>query len=229
MHRSCIAIPPLHHIDPADLLSVINPSIEFLSVPHSDVLLVGPFKDTLLPLLEQLGIPQPVQGRLIVPCLARQIPIILQTFQDVQVVPTKPLTALAQASLRTVKLSPEAEFPCILKFALCCRVTSAIRTVTPWTASVGPEMSELLTKLLPAELWVCTEIAAVTGIQQDFEEAKVLTCLIREDLEPRAKEKGQALIVAAALAEGGPNNDVSNAERVFGLSTVEKRRKWIRR
>ena len=229
MHRSCLALPPLDPIDSTDLLSVINPSIAFLSVLYSDVVLVGPFIDALKPLLEQLHVPQPEQGRLSIPCLARQIPVILQTFPNVHVLPTKPQGALAQASLRTVQLPPEAKFPYILKFALCCRVTSAIRTVTPWTACVGPEMSELLTKLLPAALWVCTEIAAVTGSQQDFEEAKVITCLLREDLESRARAKRQALIVAAALAESGADNDTANAERVFGLDTGEKRRRWFRR
>ena len=229
MHRSCLALPPLEPIGSTDLLSVINPSIAFLSVPFSDALLVGPFIDALQPLLDQLRIPQPEQDRLIVPCLARQIPVILKTFPKVHVLPTKPLGAFAQASLRTVQLPPEAKFPYILKFALCCRVTSAIRTVTPWTACVGPEMSELLTKLLPAALWVCTEIAGVTGSQRDFEQAKVITCLLREDLEPRARRKGQVLIVAAALAESGADNDVVNAERVFGLDTSDKRRRWFRR
>lgn len=69
----------------------------------------------------------------------------------------------------------------------------------------------------------------MTGGQQDFEKAKLITCLLREDLEPRAREQGQAFIVAAALAESGVDTGVSHAERVFKLDTVEKRKTWFRR
>lgn len=55
----------------------------------------------------------------------------------------------------------------------------------------------------------------MTGSQQNFEEAQLITCLLREDLETRAREQDQVLLVAAALAETGPNDCLSNAERVF--------------
>ena len=90
-------------------------------------------------------------------------------------------------------------------------------------------MSELMTKLLPTDLWVCKDIAAVTGSLQNFEEAKHIRCLLRENLEPRAREKGQTLIVAADLAESDVNGEVPNAERVFRLETGEKRKFWFRR
>lgn len=229
MHRSCLALPPLAPIAPEDLISIINPSISFLSVPSCNVLLIGPYTDTIAPLLRQLSVPHPPSGRLTVPCLTRQIPAIEEFFPQVRVLQTSTLKAFAQASLRTVVLGPEAKFPYHLKFALFCRITSAIRTVTPWTASVGPEMSALMKRLFPAELWVYEEVAAVTGSQENFEEAKLITCLLRKNLEPRAEGLGQVLIVAAALAESGVDGRVSNAERVLMLDNEEKRKTWFRR
>lgn len=149
MHRSCVTAPPLQPIDSSQLISVINPSIAFPSVPSSDNRLVGPFSETISSLFEQLSIPLPLQGHFIVPCLVRQIPVILEVFPDVRVLPVKALNAFAQASLRTVILPSDIKFPYVLKFSVSYRVTSATRTVTPWTACAGPELSQLLTNLLP--------------------------------------------------------------------------------
>jgi siderophore synthetase component len=131
--------------------------------------------------------------------------------------------------MRTVTISPELGFPYHLKLALACQITSALRTITPWTACGGLEVSELLQKLLPSDLWVFNEAAAVCGSQEDFNEAKHLSCILREDLESRATASGETLILAAALAQRPVNDSRSHAERVFGLDTLKKRVDWFRR
>ncbi|KAF7128318.1 hypothetical protein CNMCM5793_002860 [Aspergillus hiratsukae] len=130
--------------------------------------------------------------------------------------------------MRTITLRPELEFKYHLKLALACQITSAVRTVTPWTTGQGGAISDLLEKTLPADLWVFKEMAAVTGRQEDFHAAKHLSCVLREDLEPRARMNNETLVVAAALMERHPEDGKTYPERLFNLDTVEKRKKWFR-
>lgn len=228
MHRSCFAQEPLEPVSPKDVQSLRNPEIKFLAVPSSDLRITGAFQTRLLPLLQKLGITNTHPGTVVVPCLRRQIPAIKSRFPKAEVLQSPPVTARAQAATRTVSLSPELRFPYHLKLALACFITSALRTVSPWTACVGPEAGDVLSDILPGDLWVAREVASVTGAGADFDEAKHISCVLREDLEPRADALGEALIPAAALAETDLATGVSSAERVFGLDTVEKRRAWLR-
>jgi len=234
MHRTCLAQPPLKPVEPGELISsILNPEISFVSVPCADVRLSGPFQQTLYPILSKLNVvaktssPE-MERRIIAPCLTRQLPSIRLRFPNAVKVSSDPLYVQAQSSLRTVTLPPGLRFPYHLKFPLACKVTSAVRTVTPWTTCVGPELSELLGNLLPDEFWVFNEVASLSGSQENFSEARHLSCLIREDLEIRANRQGEALVVASALAERDVENYSTNAERVFKLDSVDKKKAWFR-
>jgi hypothetical protein len=228
MHRSCFAQEPLEPVSAKDVHSLRNPEIKFLAVPSSDLRITGAFQSRLQPLLQKLGITNSIPGTVVVPCLKRQIPAITSRFPRVEVLQSPPVTARAQAATRTVSLAPELESPYHLKLALACFITSALRTVSPWTACVGPEAGEVLSDVLPEDLWVAREVASVTGSGADFDEAKHISCVLREDLEPRANGLGEALIPAAALAETDLATGISSAQRVFGLNSIEKRRGWLR-
>ncbi|GIJ87080.1 siderophore [Aspergillus pseudoviridinutans] len=228
-HRSCWAIPPLKPVLPEHIPEMIAPSLSFVSIPRKDMRVTGPFETTLEPLLQKLGIPKPAdENTLIVPCLTRQIPAILHHFENATVIAERSSIADAQASMRTVTLRPELEFNYHLKLALACQITSAVRTVTPWTTGQGRAISDLLEKTLPADLWVFKEVAAVTGRQEDFHAAKHLSCVLREDLEPRARMDNETLVVAAALMERHPQDGKTYPERLFSLDTVEARKEWFR-
>ncbi|KAF8534144.1 ferric iron reductase FhuF-like transporter-domain-containing protein, partial [Trichophaea hybrida] len=234
MHRTCLPQPPLKPLEPGELdFSILNPELSFVSVPCADVRHTGPFQQILSPLLSKLNVaanpssPE-TERRIIVPCLTRQLPSIRLRFPNAVKVSSDTLYVQAQSSLRTVNLPPELGFPYHLKFPLACKVTSAVRTITPWTTCVGPELSELLGKLLPDEFWVFNEVASLSGSQEDFSEARHLSCLIREDLEIRANGQGEALVVASALAERDVENYITNAERVFELDSVDRKKAWFR-
>lgn len=185
MHRSCFAQEPLEPVSPKDVQSLRNPEIKFLAVPSSDLRITGAFQSRLRPLLQKLGITNTAHpGTVVVPCLERQIPAITTRFPGVVVLPSPPagVTARAQAATRTVSLPPELKSPYHLKLALACFITSALRTISPWTACVGPEAGEVLADLLPKDLWVAREVASVTGSGADFDEAKHISCVLREDL-----------------------------------------------
>jgi hypothetical protein len=206
---------------------MLSPNIIFLSVPRSQLLVTGPYESILHNLLEKLGILKATPDRIIIPTLAQQQPAIFSRFSDVRAVGSD--RASAQASMRTISLRPELHFPYHLKLSLACQITSALRTITPWSALGGPEVSELLVKLLPADMWVYREVASVTGAQQNFDDAKHLTCILREDLEFRARSQGESLIIAAALSQPSIHCGKTYAEIIFGLDTLEKKLDWFKR
>jgi hypothetical protein len=78
------------------------------------------------------------------------------------------------------------------------------------------------------DFWPLEEVASLAGGQENFSDARHLSCLVREDLEIRARAQGEALIVASGLAERDAENKATNVERVLGLDTVEKKLDWLR-
>ncbi|KAL4860710.1 hypothetical protein BDV12DRAFT_204770 [Aspergillus spectabilis] len=227
LHKTLFTQPPLEQIRPEQIWNMLSPEISFLSVPRPQVRISGPFEELLSDLLAQLGIPKCTQDRVIVPSLAQQRSSILSRFSDVQVVGSD--LASAQASLRTVNLRPELGFKYHLKLSLACQITSALRTITPWTALGGAEVSALLEKLLPPDMWVFNEVAAVTGAQSDFNDAKHLSCILREDLELRANQQDESLIIASALSQlpvSGSRREKAQAE---SLLPAGDKKDWFKR
>ncbi|OQE80157.1 hypothetical protein PENNAL_c0047G00432 [Penicillium nalgiovense] len=155
-----------------DIPGMLKPTLAFISVPRTDLRVTGHFEQELQPLLERLEIPGITSDRVIVPCLSQQLSSIHQRFPNATVLKLIEDCADAQASMRTLTLRPD-----------------------------GPVQSELLEKLLPNDLWGFREVAGVTGSQEDFNDARHLSCILRDSLETRARENDETLIIAAALAQ----------------------------
>ncbi|KAJ0415704.1 ferric iron reductase FhuF-like transporter-domain-containing protein [Aspergillus carlsbadensis] len=230
LHKTLYTQPPLPQIQPAEIWDMLSPEVIFLSVPRSQLRVSGPFEHLLGDLLTNLNIPPAPNDRIIVPGLAQQAPSIASRFHDVHVVGSE--RASAQASMRTLTLRPELGFKYHLKLSLACQITSALRTITPWTALGGAEVSELLEKLLPPDMWLFKEVAAVTGAQADFHDAKHFSCILREDLELRANAQGESLILASAFSQ----LPVARFEEAKGKAHAEallpsgreERKEWFR-
>ncbi|KAI1850686.1 hypothetical protein JX266_003968 [Neoarthrinium moseri] len=227
-HRLCYAQPPLKPVHPEDITSMLTPTLAFISVPRKDLCVTGPFVQTLQPLLRRLEIPETSSDRVVVPCLVQQLPSINHRFMDVDVLRMVNDCADAQVSLRTLTLRPELNFGYHMKLSLACQITSALRTITPWTTQGGRMVTEILEKFLPDDLWVFREVAAVTGSQSDFDAAKHLSCILRDSLESRAEANGERLVVAAALAQTAYSIDVTYAELLFGLNSLSQKQEWFR-
>lgn len=208
---------------------MIHPVVAFVSIPRTDVRFTGPFEQKLRPLLEKLNVPIPsMADRTVVPCLAQQLPAIILRFPNAEVVHQAYRRATSQASMRTISLDPGLDFRYHLKFPLACRITSVVRTTTPWTGA-GPALSQLLKKLLPSDLWLYGEVATVHGSQEDFNDAKHLSCILREDPEQRAHAQGEALIVAASLHQKPQGKGETYAEILFNLKSTHHKLRWLER
>ncbi|KAL4893558.1 ferric iron reductase FhuF-like transporter-domain-containing protein [Aspergillus ambiguus] len=228
-HRLCYAQPPLKDVYPGDIPGMLSPQIAFISLSREQLRYSGPFDQLLGPLLRRLHIPQVHKDDAIVPCLAQQIPAIMQRFQGVKVIASTTNCAHAQASMRTVTFGPEIGFKYHLKLSLACQITSALRTITPWTTTAGPILSDILEKFLPQNLWIFKEAAAVTGHQKEFGEARHLSCILREDLEDKASGNNEILILAAAFIQKSPQSTLTYAEDLFKLHSLDEKYHWFKR
>ncbi|KAK4141291.1 uncharacterized protein C8A04DRAFT_39228 [Dichotomopilus funicola] len=138
-----------------------------------------------------------------------------------------------QTSMRTISIP---DFPFHLKMALSFTITSATRTMTPWTTRMCIEVSGLLEDIVDPELlWIARKRAAACSADPDFERAKHLSVMLREDPEPRASGRGECLVLPAALFEVSSRGGEEEKERVgravelFELgSSVEAKREWFR-
>jgi hypothetical protein len=208
---------------------MITPAIAFISIPRCDMHLVGPFEKELQPLLDKLEIPSTLSDdRVVVPCLAQQLRAVIPRFPNATIIRTIAHRAYAQASMRTISLDPQLKFGYHLKLPLACQITSVVRTITPWAGN-GPALSDILDRLLPADLWLFREIAAAYGSQEDFNDARHLSCILREDLERRAMAEGQGLVIAAALHQKPQGIDRTYAEVLFGLRGNHQKLQWLER
>lgn len=214
---------------PEDIPGMLTPSLSFVSVPRENLRLTGPFEKVLQPFLKRLKIPGTSHDKVIVPCLTQQLPSIRQRFPNATLLKSVPDCVDAQASMRTLTIRPEWEFRYHLKLSLACQITSALRTITPWSTSGGPVITEFLERLLPVDLWVFGEVAAVTGAQEDFSEARHLSCILRNSLEERAKANDEVLIISAAFTQQPQGASGTYAEVLFGLETISQKQDWFQR
>ncbi|PIG84665.1 hypothetical protein AARAC_001966 [Aspergillus arachidicola] len=227
-HRLCYAQPPLHSSRLENLEQFLVPELTLISVPRSELQVNGPFEELMQPLLQKLNVPAVTKDRIIMPCFTKQLPSIQHFFPGANPIASIVDGADAQSSMRSVALRPHLETPYILKMSLGYRITSAVRTIASWIIPEVVFMSNLLEKLLPPELWIYREVAGVTGASGDPERTRQISCIIREDLEPRALDHDQALIIAAALYQHPPDSDKTYAEVLFDLNTWNKKMEWFK-
>jgi len=75
-------------------------------------------------------------------------------------------------------------------------------------------------------LHICRERAGLSLKHVDFDIAKHLACIVREDPTVQVRKKGESVALCAALverADGGWDDSESVVVRVWGLDTREKR------
>ncbi|KAJ1927135.1 hypothetical protein IWQ60_003186 [Tieghemiomyces parasiticus] len=241
MNKARYAIPPLEPLAIGEDLS--HPTVLFATAPRAELQVRGPFEALLAPLLNRAGL-NPAdraaadeEDRIVFPIHERQLPNIVSRFPYVRILPVT-TTAVAQASLRTVV--PNAHPDINLKLPLGIKVSSALRTITPWTTYLGPGLRPVLQRILPSSddvpsddgqrpcLVVAHETASVVARHPDSDVAKHLSALIREDAATLVRPLGERVAVCAALTEYGPDG-VPYVVSAWGLHTQPQRLDFLDR
>nr|CAG8472420.1 3130_t:CDS:10 [Entrophospora candida] len=238
MHKSRKAVPPIPPIPPSTY-NFDRPMIRFVSVPIDKVSICGPIQEFLNQLYDIMN-PKPVvsTNQILIPVHELQLPNILEKFPYITILDSSySIQAISQVSLRTVV------FPKLLgfsyKLSLGIKVTSALRTISPWTTHIGVGLCNVFDKLEIDQniLKISKEIASIVSNEKDFDVAKHLSCIIRSDIGnyDSADDSGgssiddkEKIIICAALTEKDENGKIV-VEKVFELNTEEKRIKFLER
>lgn len=137
---------------------------------------------------------------------------------------------LVETFFRTVETP---EFPGLaFKLAVGVRISSALRTISHFTANFGPRFSkEILPRLAVNPEILCIEKETSSAVYRtpDPDVAKHFTAVIREKY---CVPDGEALIVVAALLDtdyAGFPQGVSAVERVFELNSEDKKEAFLDR
>ncbi|KAJ1677464.1 hypothetical protein EV182_006119 [Spiromyces aspiralis] len=86
------------------------------------------------------------------------------------------------------------------------KVSSALRTITPWSTYIGPRVTVVRQDILskspyPDALVIAGELASVISRNKDFDIAKHLSAIVREDAESLVKSRNEKTLLCAALTE----------------------------
>ncbi|GBB83366.1 hypothetical protein RclHR1_01010007 [Rhizophagus clarus] len=222
MHKSRYAVFPIREILPGTY-DFMNPLIRFVEIPLDKMVIRGSFKDAIEKIIKLMASPPPSSNNtILLPVHELQIPNIESRFPFVNILPEKySIKAKSQASLRTIVIPNLVDIT--IKLPLGIKVTSALRTITPWTAYSGTALGKIFDKLEIDRnlLKVCKEIASVYPIEEDFNIAKHLTCIVREDYN-ELNSDGERVIICATLIERDEFGK-SVVEKIWNLDTEQKR------
>ncbi|CAM0142647.1 unnamed protein product [Umbelopsis sp. WA50703] len=237
MHKARFTIPPMPSIE-GDDYDLALPNIRIAAVPRSSLILSGDFEKLLQPMMKIIsektkGVPD-LKEYALIPVHELQLPNIKHLFSDIIILPEEcSIPAQALTSLRSVVV-PEIFRDLSLKLCVGMKVTSAMRTITPFTTYFGPRFSEHVVPRLTINkqvLQIERELASACYKHADFDVAKHCSCVIRDSFESRCEANGETVVVCAALVEKcqNPNSNVSLVEHVWGLDTEEKKIEFLDR
>ncbi|KAL4932790.1 uncharacterized protein BDV17DRAFT_279501 [Aspergillus undulatus] len=211
-HRLCYAQEGLAPVEPKDPPEFLSLTLAFVSVLRAEI----STSESLSP----------------VPCLRLQLPCVFRHFPSAVLIKSVSGCADTQASMRTLTLHEEPNFPYHIKLSIACQITSDVRATRPCQTLGGQLVRKRLHKFFPANLWWFKEVAFVSGSKggtQEYEDkAPHIGCVLREDLETRANANNEALIIAGSLAQQPANNQRTHAEIVFCLETTEQKHEWLK-
>ncbi|KAK7032831.1 C2 domain-containing protein [Favolaschia claudopus] len=210
-----------------------RPTIHFARVPTDSLHTRGPFDSIMRDLVKKAALasgtecPENVPGTMFMPVHEMQIPTVLDKFKNAEILqPT--IEALGQSSIRTM-LVPALE-DMALKVSINMKISSALRTISHYTADFGPRFStEIVPKLKMDRNLLAVETEPASAVYDGVEPSlrKHFTAIFRDEFVPLP---GQNIIVVAALLEmghAGVPAGVSAMEHVFGLDTKAKRIEFL--
>ncbi|KAF9429280.1 hypothetical protein BGZ76_001548 [Entomortierella beljakovae] len=220
MHKSRCAVAPVSVVKPDTDLS--KPTLMLMSMPADAVVVSGEFLAIMAKLVPTDIVPI---GRVPIFVHSLQVPNVVSMFPEATFLPFT-VPALAQSSLRTVVIPDVHNYA--FKFPVGIKVTSAMRTISPWTTFMGPRLTPVLDRIIPKSnvLKYVAEHSSVSSKNSDFSIARHLACVIRDDFCADLRKQNEAVIVCAALTEC-PNGDVARIIKICNLNTHASRVEFL--
>nr|GAT50190.1 predicted protein [Mycena chlorophos] len=237
MHKTRMFLSPIREIIPGTY-DLYHTKLRFVAVPRDNLKITFDFERLTEPLraaaAATAGKDLPVPDNfVVVPVHELQVAHIRAKFPEVIVFgPEFHLPILGMQSVRSV-IVPTAYHDLSLKLGVGIKLTSAVRTISPPSAYLGPRFSAQVVPALTMDrniITVARELASVVHAHPDPDVAKHCAAIVREAHENTSEERGERLIVCTSLVEKGhtgEGGDEYAVIRVFGLDTEEKRVDWL--
>ncbi|KAJ2706619.1 hypothetical protein FB645_001494 [Coemansia sp. IMI 203386] len=250
MYRARYAVPPLKAIAPGT--NLFHVKLGFVAVPRSKLRIEGQLEELLHPLYSSADFDTDIEFNVetssntssdtgasryildfvnrseefVLPVHPLHMPAVLSMFSFARSLPFS-VPAEAQASLRTVCPKAFALLGYDIKLPLGIKVSSALRTISPWSTFVGPRITMVIPHILSKApvadaLLIAGEPASAVSNDPNFDIAKYLSCVIRSDPEHICRLRNERVILAAALT-GYDDHGVSVVVKQWGLDSPERR------
>ncbi|KAF7727683.1 hypothetical protein EC973_007238 [Apophysomyces ossiformis] len=232
MHKARKSYPPMPPLNPGQV-NLEQPKIRPVAIPKSSMNLRGDFEELSRPLIDAMlkneskTLRAKYPDHVFMPIHELQIPNVEAKFPDAVVLPPQyNVTVEALTSIRSVA-APTILPGLSVKLCLGIKISSALRTITPFSTYFGPGFSfDVVPKLTydKKKLTIERELGSAVYNHEDFDEAKHCSCVIREAFE-YAEDNRDLIVPCAALVEKiqRPDTDETLLTHTWGLDTEEKR------
>ncbi|EAU85373.2 hypothetical protein CC1G_07067 [Coprinopsis cinerea okayama7 len=237
MHKTRRFLPPIPSFQPGQC-DLLHPILRFISVPRENLKITYNFEELIAPLVKvaEKKASKPIispKDHVIIPVHELQVYHIRDKFPEARIYPPEySLPLEAQQSLRSVVV-PNGYRNLHLKLAVGMKLTSAVRTISPESAYLGPRFSAQVVPVIRMDrniVTVAKELASVVHTHPDGDIAKHCAALVREYHEGLCEDRQERMIVCTSLVEyghGSRDGNIPPVIRLFGLDTEEKRIEWL--
>ncbi|KAI7892511.1 IucC family-domain-containing protein [Mucor mucedo] len=242
MHKARKSFPPMPALYPGSY-DLDHPRVRLVGIPRGSATVRGEYEELSKGLIDALlaaggGNVQELRNKynnhVFIAIHELQLPNVEQKFDDLVIFPAQhcvPVEALA--SLRSVA-RPDILPGLSVKLCLGVKISSALRTVTPFTTYFGPGFSyDVVPKLTYDHdiLVVERELGTVSYAIEDSDISKHCSSVVREAIEYSPEYKDDLFIPCGALVEKiqRPDTDQTNLLNVWDLDTEEKRVNFLTR
>ncbi|KAI7861275.1 hypothetical protein BDF14DRAFT_1872144 [Spinellus fusiger] len=186
MHKARRSYPPMPPLNP-NKVNLEHPLLRLVCLPRSSLKIRGEFESLSAPIVDCIlnKTPGKTAMQCLIPIHELQLPN-LSKFPEAIVLPAvNSVTIESLTSLRSVAV-PEVLPGLSIKLALGVKISSALRTITPFSTHFGPGFSfEVVPKLTYDHnvLTVQRELGSVVHKNENFDISKHCSCVLREAAE----------------------------------------------
>ncbi|KAI9300073.1 hypothetical protein BJ944DRAFT_171418 [Cunninghamella echinulata] len=240
MHKARKSFAPMPPLNPEET-NLEHPKVRLLAIPKENIQLRGDFEELSKPLIDLMlsadqdnnKFREEWANHILMPVHELQLPNTKALFPQAHIFPESiHVTVESLTSIRSVAL-PDLYPGISLKLCLGIKVSSALRTITPFSTYFGPGFSFDVVPHLTYNADVLTierELASAVFIHEDTDIAKHCSCVLREAVE-YSTDNEDTIVPCAALVEKiqRPDTDITLVKHVWGLDTDEKRVEFLDR
>lgn len=242
MHKARKSFPPMPPLSP-ESYDLDHPRVRLVAIPRESAVVRGNYEELSKGLVDELlsagggdaeALRNQYNNHVFIAIHELQIPNVEEKFNDTIIFPEQhciPVEALA--SLRSVA-RPDILPGLSVKLCLGVKISSALRTVTPFTTYFGPGFSYDVVPKISYDrdiLYVERELGTVSYNNEDTDISKHCSSVIREAIEYTEEFKDDLFVPCGALVEKiqKPDTDETLLTHNWDLETEEKRIEFLTR